>query len=64
VDSRGVLGSSPGMSFWHLKSRALTGFDQGGSERETGGIRFEGDLRVDLEGSGLDPVILGFRVFT
>jgi len=44
------LGSSPEGSFWHLKSRVLAGLAREAQKRETGSIRSEDDLKVDLGG--------------
>jgi len=49
VDSKGVLGSSPGRSFLAPKSRVFLLVGQGAQERESGSIRSEGDLRGGSE---------------
>jgi len=59
-----VSWSSPGRSFLAPKSRVLAGLVREAQKRETGSIRSEEISEVDLEGSGLDSGILGFRVFT
>jgi len=47
------------------KITCLAGLTMEAQKRETGSIESEGDLMwVDLEGSGLDPVVLGFPWFT
>jgi len=63
MDSRCVLGSSPGGHFWHPKSRVLAGLGREALKRESGGIRSAGDLLVDLGDLGLDLGIPGIPCF-
>jgi len=46
--------------FWHLNHVFLAGLTREAQKRETGGIESEEDLRVNLEGSGVDPEIPWF----